>query len=979
MTTSDVPSGLRVQGQPHPLGVDDPRPVLSWSLDDDVAACEVAVHHDGDLIWTSPPVPPDEREIRYGGPSLRSRAEYTWRVRVRADPTSPWSEPGRWEMGLLAGDDWSARWISRPVPAAQRTARATTSETVTWATAGDGLGQRFTATGPITGVNLDLASPPDGPATVVIRLLSASGETVAERTIVHNIQPWEWFGAFLDLTLAPAPAGRYEVHVEVTDGRAGWWGSSDVPATGADDGVSPRPLLGPATTGPAGNTSDAPGTRSVGVETAPAANPLFRTTFGAGNVIRARLYAAGLGYASFLLNGTPVSEAVLEPAQTDYAATVLYRTYDVGALLRDGENTLEIRTGRGFYAARGANTWGWNLAPWHREPAVLAQLELEHPDRTTSVVASDRTWQTAAGPIVSDILYQGVTFDARASVTSWTPAPEVAAPGGTLRAAVQPPILRAAELAPEAEHEVGAGVRTLDFGRTLAGWVRLTLSATEPGASVEVAYGEYVDDDGRVVCRNPLAAGTAQRDLYLAAGDEDGRVWEPEFSYKGFRYVTLTITGGLRVEEVQAVPLRAAVAQVGEFACSDDTLTWLDAATSRTFLNNLHGIPTDTPVYEKNGWTADAHLITEAALHHSDLRYAFGKWMNDHADAQEPSGSVPQIVPSPGWGRRLDPAWSGSTVLIAWDLYQEYGDLDELRARAPMMRAYTDAALTIAEHAGWLWPLHSWGDWLAPGYMFSPEGPVPTATLALAHIVDRMVDVSRTLDDTAGVRRYTEAFTRLATAYHAEFFDTSTGTYRSTEGAGYRQSMNVLPLAFGTVSEADTARVVAGLVGNLADTGGHLNCGALTAKHLLPVLSTHGRDDLALTVATQPTRPGWDVWRTSGSDTLFESWDANARSHNHYFLGAAAWWLHRRVAGLVPTAPGWRRARFDPLRDSRVTWARTRHRTARGDVAVAWQRDGAKLAVVADVPAGMSLEVSGPGAEGDVVGRGHHEFRLDLA
>jgi alpha-L-rhamnosidase len=81
----------------------------------------------------------------------------------------------------------------------------------------------------------------------------------------------------------------------------------------------------------------------------------------------------------------------------------------------------------------------------------------------------------------------------------------------------------------------------------------------------------------------------------------------------------------------------------------------------------------------------------------------------------------------------------------------------------------------------------------------------------------------------------------------------------------------------------------------------------------------------------------------------------------------------------VPTAPGWRRARFDPLRDSRVTWARTRHRTARGDVAVAWQRDGAKLTVVADVPAGMSLEVSGPGAEGDVVGRGHHEFRLDLA
>jgi alpha-L-rhamnosidase len=260
------------------------------------------------------------------------------------------------------------------------------------------------------------------------------------------------------------------------------------------------------------------------------------------------------------------------------------------------------------------------------------------------------------------------------------------------------------------------------------------------------------------------------------------------------------------------------------------------------------------------------------------------------------------------------------------------------------------------------------------GYKFSPEGSVPTATLALAHVAARMIETSQALDDAAGAQRYTEAYGRLAEAYHAEFFDAGTGTYRSA-AADYRQSMNVLPLAFGTVPMTETDRVFAGLVGDLASTGGHLNCGALTAKHLLPVLSAHGRDDLALTVATQPTRPGWDLWRRSGSDTLFESWDADARSHNHYFLGAAAWWLHRRVAGLVPTAPGWRRARFDPLRDERVTWARSRHRTGRGDVAVAWQRDDAKLSVVADLPAGMSLEIPGSG----VLGRGHHEFGLDIA
>ena len=50
--------------------------------------------------------------------------------------------------------------------------------------------------------------------------------------------------------------------------------------------------------------------------------------------------------------------------------------------------------------------------------------------------------------------------------------------------------------------------------------------------------------------------------------------------------------------------------------------------------------------------------------------------------------------------------------------------------------------------------------------------------------------------------------------------------------------------------------------------------------------------------------------------------------------------------------------------------------SARGDVAVSWQRDGAKLAAVADIPAGMSMAVAG---SGEVLGRGHHEFRMDIA
>jgi alpha-L-rhamnosidase len=88
--------------------------------------------------------------------------------------------------------------------------------------------------------------------------------------------------------------------------------------------------------------------------------------------------------------------------------------------------------------------------------------------------------------------------------------------------------------------------------------------------------------------------------------------------------------------------LETVVPRIGEFACEDKLLTWIDAAALRTFLNNLHGVPTDTPVYEKNGWTADAHLVTEAVLHHLDLRPTLRKWLDDHVDARDADGMVPQ-------------------------------------------------------------------------------------------------------------------------------------------------------------------------------------------------------------------------------------------------------------------------------------------------------------------------------------------------
>lgn len=959
------PCRLLVDGRREPVGV-GPDPVLSWRVSGQRGAQVHVVDVAGDIVWDSGMVMTSLPELRFGGPARPSRAASRWRVRIIGDDgqVSGWSAWGRWETGLLDTADWSAFWIGRRTDPAGRIVRSLGSDHVAWVGPGHWLGQTVAVEGEITAVSVDLVDAPGEAARGRFELLGPDGRVLAAEVIGKGAFRWDRFAHFLEAP-ADSGAGEYLVRVSVEDGRVGWRTRSTPDREVADDGVTPRPVRGTALRDGVAE----PGVRAIGVDTVPAPNPVFRTKFTVDEVRDARLFAVGLGYGAFSLNGTAVTPDVLEPAQTDYGRTILYRTYDVTSLLRSGENTLVAELGRGFYAARGANTWGWNLAPWHREPVVIGQLEYVDGAGERVTIATGDRWEATRGAVVSDLLYSGETTTRPGE--RWEPAVVVDPPGGKLLPARAAPVRRAELIPAVSETPLGDGTTRYDFGTVLAGRARCVVTG-EAGAEVVIRYGERIAADGSVVCDNPLAAGEAQVDRFVVAPPGHSATWEPKFGYKGFQYLAVSTSGHVSVTDVRAVRLRAAVDVAGEFECSDEILTWIDAATGRTFLNNLHGIPTDTPVYEKNGWTADAHLATEAVLHHFDLRTTLGKWLDDHVDARDDHGMVPQIVPTPGWGRAPDPAWSASTVLIPWNLYWEYGDREILERHLDTVCAYTDRLLELSEDG--LWRQHSWGDWLSPGHRFAPEGPVPTATMMLHRVTSRTADICRALGLTAQHDRYREAAQIVATAYDRRFFDAPSGTYRAP-GVGYRQAMNVLPLAFGAVPPDHAEQVVAGLVTDIEQrTKGHLDCGAVAVKHLLPVLCARGRSDLAVTVATRRDRPGWGIWAENGHSTLSESWDETARSRNHYFLGSVSAWIQQSVGGLRATSPGWASFDIAPIVDDRVQWARIAHITVRGRASLAWRRRDDVWSVEAQVPDGAVAALRLPGIATISLPAGHHIF-----
>jgi alpha-L-rhamnosidase len=175
--------------------------------------------------------------------------------------------------------------------------------------------------------------------------------------------------------------------------------------------------------------------------------------------------------------------------------------------------------------------------------------------------------------------------------------------------------------------------------------------------------------------------------------------------------------------------------------------------------------------------------------------------------------------------------------------------------------------------------------------------------------------------------------------------------------------------------------VASQLVALVGAAGGHLSTGFLSTGLLLPTLAATGHLDTAYALLLQDSEPSWLTMIDRGATTMWERWngvDADGDAHeslNHYSKGAVASFLHRQVAGLQPTAPGYRTFRVAPQPGGGLTWSRAGLDSPYGRIEVSWQLiddDGFQLDVV--VPGGTTAEVQLPDGPSCQVGPGTHSW-----
>ena len=583
------------------------------------------------------------------------------------------------------------------------------------------------------------------------------------------------------------------------------------------------------------------------------------------------------------------------------------------------------------------------------------------------MIVTGPEWRASTGPITADSMYGGEDYDCRLDPgdwrsadfddSAWVDAVIATFPDGapTITPAEHDPV-RVVETFDVSWQQLGPRSWVADLGSVIAGWCRYEL-LTDDLITVAATHGERLRANGSVDNDNEHVTGGMQVDHVRLDGDH--RRFAPRFSYKGFRYVQIDgLSDAPQRLRLTGVRVTASLPRWADFGCSDPYLERFHQVMVRTLDNNLIHIPTDTPTYEKNGWTGDAQTALPAILTNYDAERFLTKWLNDLRDAQRPDGWLPVIAPTPAWGFEgwPSPEWTTVYPHLLSELVAEYGATALIDDHLEPVLASLRWELSRRDGDGLVDSVC--GDYLSPGTPGSTAGgpavhrvPVPGPSSARhrppvppdGRRRDReRVGGGRRRPGRCGRPRLLGRAVRLLPHEHAE----------------YRQTPNLLAVGMGFVAPDRVDRVVASVVADLEARDRHHNVGHIGSRYLMPVLADHGHAQLGLDVLRRDGTPGWKQWLDQGHLTFMEMWES-PRSYCHYFHGTPAIWLYEGLVGLRRGAEGWQRFTVTPQLDTDVSRARLSRGTRRGRVSVDWDRDRGTIEV--EVPAGSTATLRLPG------------------
>jgi len=692
----------------------------------------------------------------------------------------------------------------------------------------------------------------------------------------------------------------------------------------------------------------------------------------------ATLRISALGLYRAFINGKRVGSDLLTPGWTCYDDRIAYQTYDVAKLLQPGGNRIEIWLGDGWY--RSQLMWASNpvVNCWGDRTAAIAELRAGGE----LLLKTDDGWKSGFTPVVRNGIYYGEDYDARirpqdshgVDLLSFDKALLVPHETGAVK--------ELDALSPIDSWTEADGRTVYDFGQNAGAYIRLRLKGAA-GAQVRVEHSEVLGPDRFFDNRNYRSARAELIYTLSGQGEED---YAPLFTFFGFRYARITVTGQAELVAVTMVPVTSVPTRAGGFSSGVTTVNRLIENTIWSQRSNFIEVPTDCPQRdERLGWTGDAQVFAGTACWLADSQSFLKKYLRDVIHDQRADGAVSHFSPDP---TRLHPIdgrgdWAGSTgwgdaiVIIPWQLYLHYGDSAALEECFPAMLRWLDYLWGVSDgpiiRPPAVWGAHgfTFGDWLQP--VGDNRKPRPTVAddcaATLYHFISTQLTakIARILGENVEAARLDKRADEIRAAFKHEFFAPS-GRIAHNDQTSWSLAFlyGLVPPEYEPAARGYFRRVV-------EETDGVIGTGFIGTPALLPALTRLGMLDLAEKMFLNRKVPGWLYQVERGATSIWERWDALAEdgtiydpdmnSYNHYAYGAVCQWLFEDVAGIKPLEdkPGFEEVAFDPAILPALSPVSAWHDTRFGRIEAGWTLEEGAVTCRLALPQGVTARLQGRG------------------
>jgi len=617
---------------------------------------------------------------------------------------------------------------------------------------------------------------------------------------------------------------------------------------------------------------------------------LVRKEFDVSSKIKSAVaHVCALGLGVYTLNGKNVTDEVLCTPYTAYDKRLIYQSYDITEKIVSGKNVFGVHIGNGFYN-ENATIWNNSTCTWKDVPKMIARIDISYENGKSESILSDSSWKCHFGPCVYNRPRQGEIYDMRLAQTGfdtadfddskWGRCMIAKAPGGILEPMDMPPIRVIRTLKPKV---LDNGI--YDFGENVSGWVRIKATG-KSGQKMIIKYDEALNDNGDLLgyidCFNKRERVILSHEEHVIFSGKENEEYAPSFCYHGFRYVKLT--DAPENIEVIAEVVHTDLKTTASFICEDEMLNRIHEACVRSTLNNYHGVPTDCPHREQNGWTGDALLSAHQALKNFDMYKSYRKWLLDFKDAQRPSGQIPGIVPASNWGYNWGsgPAWDSAMILIPLYMYEATGKTEIIKEMWQNIELYMDYMYSMSENYIVDYGL---GDWLPPEETEMCPAIITDTAYYYAHAVACEKMAALIGEDTA---KWAELSAKVRNAWRENFLD--------MEEHYKKQTYFACAIYQGLLNDDEIPVYAEKLAELVKENGYHIDCGILGTKYIFDALSQNGYVDVVYKMVTVPTMPSYAWWINSGLTTLAESWSMNC-SLNHHMFSEVDNWMYKYLCG----------------------------------------------------------------------------------